>query len=481
MHRLASILLSEGLMGLFLIICVAFTFNKNAVASENEKIIFSEAQSGYSDNLLPQGQYKYTISGEEIFKRTQAVLNYFHVPNEAQIQDDFTDLKNIRNFLEIQQIINWMDPLNFFKRLSIITQTNISVFQDFDSKNVLDVSLNLGSKSAHLNTEISLGLPLKGIRIALDPGHMGGSKGDHFWDNQTGKFVHDKQGHILSEGVLNLQTCILLKIELEKLGATVFLTRDDLRPVSHIEYATFDIKPYALGELRDSIHTDWFQKLISSSASDKVIFKNFENSSEVKKIFSEKYKSEYFIKREDLWVRSALIDSFQPDIILIIHYDTADPAGDSSALNPRAPLQTKAFVVGGYEKTEFASSESKKYFVRHLLDKNSWDESIKLSRNITSQLHFKLNLDLAKSAGDGSTQIEPGIFSRNLIVPRRIKTSAVTAYLECLFYNRPDEFKLLSQANHSMMIAGQDVPYSDRLVKVVAAIKAGVISYVQSK
>lgn len=448
---------------LFFAVIVFLFFISLAQASENEKIIILNNPEQIKSN---------SISNEEAFKRTQAVLNFFQVSPEEDPADYFTDLKNTKTFSEIQQVLKWMDPSNFFKNLATLTETNLSVYQDIGSKAVLDFSLPVQTS---VNASTTPLYPLTGLKIALDPGHMG----DHFWDQQTGKFVHDGNGHMISEGTLNLETCLLLKAELEKLGAIVFLTRDDLKPVSSADYATFDIRPYEKKELRDSIHADWFHNLLVTAPVGPELFKNFQNSAYVKKIFSESSRSDYFIKREDLWARSDLINNFQPDIVLVIHYDTADSASNPSGLNAKAPKQTKAFVFGGYEKTEFGSSESRKYFVRHLLDKTSWDQSINLSRSLVNELHTQLGLDLSHSSDTGSIEIEPGVSARNLMVSRHIKTSAAVSYLECLFYNRPEEFKMLTAGGHTMQIAGKDVVYSDRLQQIVGAIKDGVVHYVQ--
>lgn len=444
-------------------ICISFIlfFENKVLANETEAISSTQ-------NTI------HILSTTEIFNRTQAVLNYFHVPPEPESQPDLNDLKFIRSYSEVQQIMKLMDPTRFFSRLSEISATSLNVFQDFDSKKQLDLSVQLRQSQ---NIEPHPQHPLQNLKIAIDPGHMGGK----FWDNLTGKFAHDSQGRILSEGVINLQTSLLLKAELEKLGAIVFLTHDDFKPVTDVDYKTFDIKPYALSELRESIHKDWFQTLIASAPVGEKLFRNFENSSDFRKLFAESSRDNYFIKREDLWKRTELIDRFQPDLVLIIHYDTADLPNDTTALNPKAPRQTKSFVFGSYEASEFGSRESRKFFTRHLLDKNSFDESVLLSRYIVKKMQKELNLDLPTSADLGSTQIEPGIFARNLMVPRRLKASVPVAYLECLFFNRPDEFALLSQADHTMTIGGKSVPYSNRVQQVANTIKDGVVEYVLRK
>ncbi len=434
-------------------------------ANENESLSFFSDRA--SVNSLQTNIQN--LGSSEVFIRTQSVLEYFKVGKEPDSQNYLNDLKYIQTSAEISSVLKWFDPAQFTKRLMTLSQTEFSIFQDLDSKNTIDLSVHLGTT---LTQPPLRKHSLRGLKIAIDPGHMGSA----FWDKETGKYLSDGHGHVLSEGVLNLQTSLLLKNEFEKLGAIVYLTHDELKPVSSMDYKNFNLTPFALNELKDSTHQDWFQHLIASAPVGSQLNSNFENSSDFKKLFSESARSEYFIKREDLWKRTELIDQFDPDLVLIIHYDTSSSA---SGLNPKSPKQTKSFVFGSYEKTEFGSREARKYFARHLLDKNSWNESVSLSRAIVQKMHKNLNLDLPTSADSGSTQIEPGIFARNLMVPRRLKSSVPVAYLECLFYDRTDEYQKLIQQDHSLNVGGTPLPYSNRVSEIANTIRDGVIDYVQ--
>jgi hypothetical protein len=52
--------------------------------------------------------------------------------------------------------------------------------------------------------------------------------------------------------------------------------------------------------------------------------------------------------------------------------------------------------------------------------------------------------------------------------------------VECLFYNDPNEFEALLKTTNPMMINGVNVPYSDRLAQLAAALRDGVVSFVAS-
>src|SRR5690606_13996088 len=98
------------------------------------------------------------------------------------------------------------------------------------------------------------------VKIAIDPGHMG----EDLWDKRTGKYVRHTDGRYLSEGILALQVSLLLKRDLENLGAEVLLTRVTADPVSKIPYEQLELEPYIKNEIRESIHQPWFQSLLSA-------------------------------------------------------------------------------------------------------------------------------------------------------------------------------------------------------------------------
>jgi hypothetical protein len=112
------------------------------------------------------------------------------------------------------------------------------------------------------------------------------------------------------------------------------------------------------------------------------------------------------------------------------------------------------------------------------VDVESWEGSLTLSRNIVQNIRDQLGLKLAPNGGDESYMVEPGIFTRNLMIPRYLKAPLIS-YLECSFYNNPDEFKLLANPKNPLLIDGQNVPYADRTKAMADAIVAGVLATFQ--
>jgi N-acetylmuramoyl-L-alanine amidase len=299
------------------------------------------------------------------------------------------------------------------------------------------------------------------------------------WDERTGKFVRDKKGRKLSEGILALQISLLLEERLTELGAEVKITRRSPAPVTQVPFDSFDLRERALLGIRESAQDNWFKSLLATGKPGAKLYQAFDESSRVKGLFSESKRSDYFILGYDLDARAELINEFKPDLTLIIHLDAGNVGSDPTGVNTHPHDGTKVYVPGAFFSDEFTSRTDRKYFGRHLLDPTAWNDSVKLASSIAHHIHDGLGIGYDKPDPSNSVEIEPGVQVRNLRVQRQL-TSQATAYVECLFYNDPNEFEALLNATHPMMIDGKNYPYSDRLMQLANSLNDGIVSFVRS-
>jgi N-acetylmuramoyl-L-alanine amidase len=432
----------------------------------------------------------YSISPDERFQRTNNILIHFGVPTESDSQDSFLKLQEKSSLEKITNRIKFFDLNNSFEDFfgivrSANDQMQFQAFEDKNSKNILDYSVLLSkdSNNAYNNfhTKIlsaqkkSSAKQLSGIKIALDPGHMGGKN----WDILTGNFVRDSKGNQLSEGLLTLEIALKLEEKLKELGAEVFITRRNIAPVTKEVFEDFVLRPYALNFLRESSLDEWFLSIIDVNYKEQSdLYTAFLSTEKFQRIFSEPMRWQFFMLDEDLNARANAINKFTPDITLIIHLDTDVSAINPNDMNSKNSNGTKAFVIGAFNKNEFSSREDRKFFGLHLLDTNAWDDSIKLSRSIISQIHSQMNIDYKSSSDEKVIYIEPGIYARNLYILRKLKPHVIS-YVECLYYNNPSEFYALTQEDQSIMINGKKYFYSNRLGLIVNSLSDGIVNFVQ--
>lgn len=457
-------------------------------ATDDERIIGSDILDKHA---APSASF--SLRTIDSFLKTRSVLNHFRIPEEADPQADLDRLAFQQSRSEISRRLPFLDLHSQFPRFFTTDQQAgqdgvLRGFQDRDSKEVKDFEVPLASSDDARLKDFEIRLakaassnpverPLAGLRIALDPGHMGGDA----WYRRTGKYVHDGKGRVIREGVIALQTALLLEEELTRLGAEVMLTRRTLDPVSELPYSEFSVAEFARKELQASTLQNWFLSLLGRHPDGPVLYRAFERSREIKALFSESRRSQYFILRADLDARAEKIAAFKPDISLVIHYDVLPSGGDGHGLSPKNLRRTKVYVPGAFMRDEFSTREARRDFTHHLLDRGAWSESVKLSHAIVRENERSLGLEPDPHGGSSATtRILPGVYSRNLSLTRRL-TGHAMSYLEILFYNSPDEFAALSRTKHPMRIDGEDHPYSDRVLEVVRALRDGVVDFVRGR
>jgi N-acetylmuramoyl-L-alanine amidase len=288
---------------------------------------------------------------------------------------------------------------------------------------------------------------LKKAKIAIDPGHFGGTFAEleeRFVSipaekNKTSESIN------FNEGTLTYKTAILLKSLLEEEGAEVMLTRSEI----------------GRGALNESF-LEWLQKnppLWKSSDSLSQLFRKYYN-------------------REDLYARAQKINSFDPDITIIIHYNAhlSDFEKNQKALLTKTNYNL-VFIPGAFFCDELNSSDIRYEFLRMIVT-DDLKESFQLAEFVANQFDEKLKIPLLNdektSCQTRSIFLQKGIYSRNLVLTRQIHSPV--CYGETLIQNNEDEIYRLSA--NDFHIANQRYP--KRLLEVAQAYFIGIKSYFEN-
>jgi N-acetylmuramoyl-L-alanine amidase len=469
-----------------------------ALGSEDEKkkkaelVITHEdiEKYGHQEALMelgPSGPKTKTISPSEIFARTQFVLDYLKLTPEPSYQKELDAFSKLQTIEGLNKLLPFFDEKKQLSRFTAYLNSDpnqIYVFKDRDAREPINEDFNLALTSTspvqntiatHLRATASQ--PLAGLRIALDPGHMGGK----IWDDRTGKFVTDHKGHTISEGVINLQTCLLLKERFEKEGAVVMVTHENVGAVTDVKWEDLDYSKYIPGRIFESTLETWFLNLVAQAPAGKSLQDLVDKDAHIKEIKAKSVANQWedFVLREDINVRAQKIEEFQPDITLVIHYDTSDPKDDPNGVGTKKTDFTKAYVPGGFDPTEFASRAFRRDLAKHIFNPYWWNASVSLASSVVSELSKQLGIKPDRGLDGDAVALAPGLQSRNLNLTRMIADSAI-AYVECLYYNDPREFAAFLKADNSMTIGGTKYSYSNRLVKVVDSIEAGVLDFTKN-
>ncbi|HRK01469.1 MAG TPA: hypothetical protein PLH57_02290 [Oligoflexia bacterium] len=410
------------------------------------------------------------------FEKLLAVLGEFGIDDESSYRHLVREFSELTTRREFEARLKYIDPQNELTRYAIWDDHQLSLYRDRDSKRIKDFSIRFAPEdhSRELRTvndlttkiaalrENSVDLPLKGLRVAIDAGHMHSGE----WDSITGKYVkmNDK---FVSEGFITFATAQAFSRELRNLGAETLLIRDSADAVTKESFSEFDLTPYAHAELLAATDRAWFDSILSIFDIGADLFSAFENSEDRKRIYSESRRVSVFTHRVDLAARIERALEFKPDITVIIHYDAW-----SWGQNPPDFNESRTYIMGNVMPGEAASREDRALILRELLNPVRWDLSLDMSKHMVQSLSKRVDVPVKNSPTDfGSIRVEDGVYARNLGLTRRIYHGLLT-YFECMMYENPKEFEMMST---------HDSRYGDypaRVDAVAEGLTRGVLNFV---
>ncbi len=308
---------------------------------------------------------------------------------------------------------------------------------------------------------------LSELRIALDPGHLGGplfSRWESRYIDMPAK--KGKPSMTFNEGDLALATAFELKILLETQGAKVFLTRNASgQSVYHKSFFLW-LEEDFLSAVEKKI------SLITDPAEKSTVKCWWLTQTPLASIFRSLYNP------LDLKARAQKISHFSPDISIMLHYN----AGAANDLNGQNQGTEKnfcmAFVPGSFSKGELQNQEARYHFVRLLLTPDI-ENSIKLSRFVVEEFVEKLQVPPVSESVTSAPYLKnfclatsaKGVYARNLNLTRLVP--GTICFGEPLYQDNYQESRLLSQKD--FVIQGVAAP--NRVKKVAQAYFQGILRF----
>jgi N-acetylmuramoyl-L-alanine amidase len=223
--------------------------------------------------------------------------------------------------------------------------------------------------------------PLNGLRVAIDPGHIGGP-----WAQMEGRSTRYNGSAPVQEGDLNLITARLLKQELTVMGASVFMVRDSTEPVT--PYRPDDM----IEEARQLLiaHSNHAQNLRAMPPES------------LNLLFGQRLMelSEFlFYRCSEIKERGNRIrNNFVPDITITLYIDATPRSGRGRI----TPGNANIFFVGGsYTKSEMQDPEMQRRCVYKMVEGGS-DIETEVAADIAAVFTQRTGLPPVKY-GDSST------------------------------------------------------------------------------
>src|SRR5216110_607726 len=270
--------------------------------------------------------------------------------------------------------------------------------------------------------------PLSGLRIALDPGHLGGN-----WAKMEERWFQVRDTKPVQEGDLTLRVARLLATRLRQLGAKVSYVRNSDEPTT-------------------AKRPDDFREL-----SKKILIKNgvpqpraeVLDSSDPAKEQTIRWQSEILFYRYSEIRRRAVRVNFKlhPDLVLCLHLN-AEGWGD-----PKNPTLTDTdhlhlLVNGSYLAEEMEFDDERFEMIRRLLSR-AFDEELPLADSVALAMARETGLPPYQYPTTNSTTkvgTSSYVYARNLLATRLYRCPVV--YCEPYVMNSKDVFARIQAGDY---------------------------------
>ncbi len=287
------------------------------------------------------------------------------------------------------------------------------------------------------------GKPLDGLRIAIDPGHIGGQ-----WAKIEERWFMSGEGKAVCEGDMTLAVANLLKPRLEALGATVLLVRSKCEPVT----------------------TQRPESLFSAA--------RYSQDPAGSPAGLQKVAERLFYRTAEIRARAKLVNlTLKPDLVLCLHFNAEDWG------NPNQPTPTKhshlhLLVNGAYSGSEIALADQRFDLLEKLLG-GCHDEEAHAAATIAETFAQASGLPPFSYPTDSTKALpvngNPYLWARNLLANRLYRCPVI--YTEPYVMNSDSDLPRIQAGDYEGLreINGKSRPSIFR--EYADAVAAGLATY----
>ncbi len=298
-------------------------------------------------------------------------------------------------------------------------------------------------------------LPLSGLHLVLDPGHIGGEWAAH----ESRNFRISDADYWVREGELVLEVALMVCAQLRELGAEVSLTRESRSPVNkkkpyqYLKAASAKVDPPEDASIDAQID---YEKMLQATAISLAIVNG------------------------DLNERVRIInDVIQPDAVISLHINAApwptSVEGEGPSVRRLVDSNHSHVLIFG------CVSDSEMRADRHLeqtwikLTNGSGAEEIRLGNHLAESLTRATELPASQYTGRNAVTLTPGrpdLWVRNLMLLRAVECPVVL--LEPYIANSRSVYARIQKAL-SIRDSGDMIPHDDILSEYADAVVRGLL------
>jgi hypothetical protein len=272
--------------------------------------------------------------------------------------------------------------------------------------------------------------PLAGLRIALDPGHLGGK-----WAKMEERWFQVDDTKPVTEGDLTLRVSRMLASRLRKLGATVLFVRNSTDPVT----------PKRPGDFKDLAR----KILIKNGLPQPRMGGEVLDPKDPEKEKTIRWQSEMlFYRYSEIRRRAVLVNAkLHPDLVLCLHLN-ADAWGDPGNPTLIESNHLHLLVNGSYLQDELDLDDERFEMIRRLLSR-AYDEELAIADTVATSMakatglppyQYPTTLTTTKVGSSGY------VYARNLLATRLYRCPVV--YCEPYVMNSKDGFARIQAGDY---------------------------------
>jgi N-acetylmuramoyl-L-alanine amidase len=307
--------------------------------------------------------------------------------------------------------------------------------------------------------------PLRGLKIAIDPGHFGNTRHDAAIEQKYLRFVRPaapRDTVLLYESNLTWATAAILAARLREGGAEVFITRTGPGMTSF---------GYTYRDWLKQRRADVLDSLVAAGSMTAA------KRTRLARLGAVLFYREFF-RDFELVNRAKLVNGFKPDATVIIHYNVDEK--NAPWKKPTGKNYTMAFVPGAFSPQDILRTDGLVNFLRWLLT-DDFDDSRRLSALTVS--HFASSLGIPVARASDATYLRdnclyagvPGVFCRNLVLCRLINSPLV--YGESLYQDNITECEGLMRCDEDIY----GVKTNERVGKVANCYYDALFAFFREK
>jgi len=297
---------------------------------------------------------------------------------------------------------------------------------------------------------------LSGLKIALDPGHIGGE-----WAKMEERWFKMGNTEPVEEGEMTLRVAKMLAERLRGLGARVSFVREKNEPVT--PFRPNDFKGAAIEVLK--------------AGGTENPRETFEGPDDPLKEQTIRWQSEIlFYRSSEIRQRARRVNlQLRPDLVLCLHFN-AEAWGDERNPTFIDKNHLHLLVNGAYAESEIAFDDERFEMVRRLLSR-AYDEELKIADTAAATMAKQTGLPPYQYTTDNVKKVGTSgyVYARNLVATRLYQCPVV--YFEPYVMNNSDVFARVQAGDYegSRLVNGIERPSIFR--EYVDGVVNGLVEY----